>query len=95
MNEKVIVMLLSGADIKQITGVPQEIGEILVTAHEIAPEWHVRIQAAFQANIDNAVSKTVNLPADATVDDIDEIFQLAYDLNCKGIAVYRDNSRQS
>jgi ribonucleoside-diphosphate reductase alpha chain len=95
MNEKVRDMLLSGADIKQIGGVPQKITEVLVTAHQIAPEWHVRIQAAFQSNIDNAVSKTVNLPASATVDDVDEIFQLAYDLNCKGVTVYRDNSRQS
>ena len=95
MNEKVRAMLLSGADIKQIGGVPQEIAEVLVTAHEIAPEWHVRIQAAFQSNIDNAVSKTVNLPASATVGDVDKIFQLAYDLNCKGVTVYRDTSRQS
>ena len=95
MNEKVRDMLLSGADIKQISGVPRKITEVLVTAHQIAPEWHVRIQAAFQSNIDNAVSKTVNLPASATVDDVDEIFQLAYDLNCKGVTVYRDNSRQS
>ena len=95
MNEKVRTMLLSGADIKQIGGVPQEIAEVLVTAHEIAPEWHVRIQAAFQSNIDNAVSKTVNLTASATLGDVDEIFQLAYDLDCKGVTVYRDNSRQS
>jgi ribonucleoside-diphosphate reductase alpha chain len=95
MNEKVRAMLLSGADIKQIGGVPQKITEVLVTAHQIAPEWHVRIQAASQSNIDNAVSKTVNLPASATVDNVDEIFQLAYDLNCKGVTVYRDNSRQS
>jgi ribonucleoside-diphosphate reductase alpha chain len=95
MNKKVRAMLLSGADIKQIGGIPQKITEVLVTAHEIAPEWHVRIQAAFQSNIDNAVSKTVNLPENATVDDVDEIFQLAYDLNCKGVTVYRDNSRQS
>jgi len=95
MNEKVRAMLLSGADIKQIGGVPQEIAEVLVTAHEIAAEWHVRIQAAFQSNIDNAVSKTVNLPASATVGDADKIFQLAYELNCKGVTVYRDNSRQS
>jgi len=95
MNEKVRAMLLSGSDIKQIGGVPQKIAKVLVTAHEIAPEWHVRIQAACQTNIDNAVSKTVNLPANAAVDDVDEIFQLAYDLNCKGVTVYRDNSRQS
>ncbi len=94
MNEKVRRLLLSGTDIKQVGGVPQKIAEVLVTTHEIAPEWHVRIQAAFQSNIDNAVSKTVNLPANATINDVGEIFQLAYDLNCKGVTVYRDNSRQ-
>jgi len=95
MNERVRAELLSGADIRQIGSVPKKIAEVLVTAHEITPEWHVRIQAAFQSNIDNAVSKTVNLPVNATIDDVDRIFQLAYDLNCKGVTVYRDNSRQS
>ena len=93
MNEKVKTMLLTGTDIWDIPGVPQDLAEVLVTAHQIAPEWHVRIQAAFQANIDNAVSKTVNLPSDATVEDVSKIFQLAYDLNCKGVTVYRDSSR--
>lgn len=95
MNEKVKTMLMSGTDIRDIPSIPQKLAEVLVTAHQIAPEWHVRIQAAFQSNIDNAVSKTVNLPADVTVDDIGKIFQLAYDLNCKGVTVYRDNSRQN
>jgi ribonucleoside-diphosphate reductase alpha chain len=95
MNERMRAELMSGSDPKEVSGIPHGLIDVLVTAHEIAPEWHVRIQAAFQSNIDNAVSKTVNLPARATVEDVSGIFRLAYELNCKGITVYRDNSRQS
>ena len=94
MNQRVRTSLMSGIAPCEIREIPRNLVEALVTAHEIAPEWHVRIQAAFQSNIDNAVSKTVNLPASATVDDVDAVFQLAYDLKCKGVTVYRDNSPQ-
>jgi ribonucleoside-diphosphate reductase alpha chain len=66
----------------------------VVTALEIAPEWHVRMQAAFQNYVDNAVSKTVNLPEKATVADVRKIFLLAYRLKCKGITIYRYNSKK-
>ena len=95
MNERIRTELMSGTDPSKIRGIPVDLGEIFVTAHEIAPEWHVRIQAAFQSNVDNAVSKTVNLPADATRGDVDRIFKLAYELRCKGVTVYRDNSRDN
>ena len=69
-------------------------GPATVTAHGISPEWHVRMQAAFQKFTDNAVSKTVNLPSRATVEDIKKIFFLAYDLKCKGLTIYRDLSKK-
>jgi ribonucleoside-diphosphate reductase alpha chain len=76
-----------------IDGLPEEIKRVYVTAHDISPEAHLRMQAAYQKYVDNAVSKTVNFPAEATRDDIRKVFVLAYKLGCKGVTVYRDKSR--
>ena len=79
--------------LRHMESIPEDIARVYVTAHDISPEAHLRMQAAFQKYTENAVSKTVNFPSDATRDDIRKVFVLAYRLGCKGVTVYRDKSR--
>jgi ribonucleoside-diphosphate reductase alpha chain len=81
--------------VQDLPDVPDAIKRIYVTSHEIAPEWHVKMQSAFQKHTDNAVSKTVNFPAEAKPADVAKVFKLAYSTGCKGITVYRYGSRDS
>jgi ribonucleoside-diphosphate reductase alpha chain len=75
--------------------VPEKWQRVFVTAHDITPEWHVRMQAGFQEHCDSAISKTTNFPHAASADDVRAIYELAYDLKCKGVTVYRDGSRDN
>lgn len=87
--------LAKGKKLKDIENIPEWVKGVFVTSHDIAPEWHVRMQAAFQKYTDSAVSKTVNLPHEATPEDVAKVYMLAYKLDLKGITIYRDRSRES
>ncbi len=86
--------LAEGKKLHDIPGIPEEIKRLFVCAHDISPEWHVRMQAAFQKFTDSAVSKTVNFPYEATPEDVTKVYTLAYHEGLKGITIYRDRSRE-
>jgi ribonucleoside-diphosphate reductase alpha chain len=94
-SEELMQHLAAGVKLHDIDVVPEKIKRIFVTAHDISPEWHVRMQAAFQKSTDNAVSKTVNFPNEATQADVATVYTMAYELGLKGITIYRDGSRET
>jgi ribonucleoside-diphosphate reductase alpha chain len=92
-SKELMIKLAKVGSLQSLPEIPDDIKRLFVTSLDIAPEWHVKMQAAFQKYVDNAVSKTVNLPRDATIEDVRKIYLLAYELGCKGITVYRYGSK--
>jgi ribonucleoside-diphosphate reductase alpha chain len=92
-SEELIRKVMDEGTVQHMDEIPADAKAIFRVAHDIAPDAHVRMQAAFQKNVELAVSKTINMPAEATVEDVEKVYLMAWKLGCKGITIYRDNSR--
>jgi ribonucleoside-diphosphate reductase alpha chain len=93
-SEAVMAEVARTGRCRGLDGVPERWQRVFPVAHDITPRWHIRHQAAFQRHTENAVSKTINFPADATVDQVQGALELAWQMGCKGLTVYRDRSRE-
>ena len=94
-TEELMQELAERGSVRGMPGVPDWVQRLFATAHDITPQWHARMQGAFQRYTDNAVSKTVNFPNVATAEDVHTVYMLAYKLGCKGVTIYRDGSKSA
>jgi ribonucleoside-diphosphate reductase alpha chain len=94
-SEELMQRLAGGVHLRDIDEIPDAIKRLFISAHELSPEWHVKMQAAFQHSTDNAVSKTVNFSQEATTEDVAKVYMMAYEEGLKGITIYRDRSRDA
>jgi ribonucleoside-diphosphate reductase alpha chain len=95
LSPELVKSLSGGSGLQDLPEAPKEVKELFIMSFEIPPAWHIKIQAAFQEYTDNAVSKTINFPRDATKDEVREAFLMAYQERCKGITIYRSGSKPS
>jgi len=94
-SEELMKKVAEHGSVRDIPEIPEDVRSVWVTSHDISPEWHVRMQAAFQKYTSMGISKTINLPNSATTKDVEDAYQFAYSLGCKAMAVYRDGSRDA
>ncbi|NLT16775.1 MAG: vitamin B12-dependent ribonucleotide reductase [Clostridiales bacterium] len=94
-SDELMLRIAEEGSLKHIDEIPEDIRRVFVTAHDITPDFHIRMQAAFQKHTDNAVSKTVNFPKSAAREDVREVYLKAFRLGCKGVTIYRDGSREA
>jgi len=92
-SQELMERIATEGTLAHIEGVPEDVRRVFVCAHDITPEWHMRMQAAFQRHNDSSISKTINFRNSATVEEVEQIYKLAYELRCKGVTVYRDGCR--
>lgn len=94
-NIDLMNQIAAQGSLRHVDGLPDDVKRVFASAHDISPLYHIKMQAAFQQGTDNAVSKTVNFAHEAAVEEVREVFELAYELGCKGVTIYRDGSRDS
>jgi len=89
---ELIRKIAKAGSIQGFKEIPKDVRDIFVTAQDIAPEWHIKMQATLQKNVDNSISKTINFPRTTSIKDVEEAYMLAWKSKCKGITIYRDGS---
>lgn len=94
-NEQLMKEISNKGSIQDVPDIPSSVACVFKVAYDVSPLWHAKIQAAFQKHTDESVSKTVNFPYDASIKEVEEVYNLAYNLGCKGVTIYRDRSRES